>query len=94
METSYVDLESTVWVNSSTQEIYDFSQPIMTDLILTLQAEEASTSEYSLVTRDYVTFLSIAILLLLFGWLVAIDIFHRHKERSTADERRRTKISP
>lgn len=94
LETSYVDIESTVWVNSSTQEIYDFSQPIMTDLILTLQAEEASTSEYSLVTRDYVTFLSIAILLLLFGWLVAIDIFHRHKERSTADERRRTKISP
>ena len=89
LETSYVDLESTVWIDSSTQEIYDFSQPIMGDLILS----KGSTDGNSLVTRDYVTFLSIAILLLLFGWLVVIDVLHRHKERSTADERRKTKIS-
>lgn len=78
LETSYVDLGSTIWIDSSTQEVFDFNQPVMADAILILQTEEvAMPSENAFATRDYVVFLSIATLLVLFAWVVTIDLLHR-----------------
>lgn len=97
LETSYVDIKSIVWIDSVTQNVIDFNQPIWTDMIvkpLTQQPADTSTSKYSPTIGDYVTFLSIAIMLLLLVWFIIIDTIHRRKERRGIYEQCRTKISP
>ena len=104
LETSYLDLESTVWIDASTQEPCDFSQPIVTDLILSVSQEieegipfeniDDNLSSGNLATRDYITFASIVMLGVLFLGIVCIDHRQRRQERRYVDENGRTKISP
>lgn len=39
LETTYMDIENTTWINNNTGAIFDFSEPILTDMILTKQTE-------------------------------------------------------
>ena len=91
LETSYLDLESTVWIDASTQEPCDFSQPIVTDLILSPTQEiEGGLSLKNLATRDYITFASIAVLGVLMLGIVYTDHRQRRQERRYVDENGRT----
>lgn len=92
IETSHVDIVGTVWVNAETGLVIDFGQPIIEDIILSKQITEKKASP--LVTRDYITFLSIALLIIMFMGLLMVDIIQRHKERRAADEQKRTEVSP
>lgn len=88
LDTSYVDLESTTWIDVVTEEVYDFSQPIMTDLLLKQQllqepvSDETITeniqSEHTFVIRDYITFLNIVLFGLLMLSFVYINFKHRN----------------
>lgn len=97
VEITYVNLENSVWVNSETGDIFDFSQPVTSDMILSKQITANGnvpvTVSEPLIARDYITLLSIAILfILLVAWMI-LDIVQRRKERSVADEYKRTKVS-
>ena len=84
LETSYVDLENFTWLDSATGEIFDFRQPIMNDMILSKQI----TNPFA--NRDYITFLSIALLLAVLMGFGIMDAVQRKKERKVSDERKRT----
>lgn len=43
LETTYMDIENTPWINNSTGAKFDFSKPILTDMILTRQIEVVET---------------------------------------------------
>lgn len=87
LNTTYIDTVSTVWIDSATGQKFDFSQPVMTDMILFRQSEDGAYSHDSIGTGDYITFLSIAVLLIMLIGFVAIDSACRKKERRGADER-------
>ena len=96
LETTYVDIASTTWINISTGQVVDFSQPIMADMVLTRKQNETSSSDapdHPLASRDYITFLSITVLLVLLIGFVIVDAIHRHKERRSANEHSKTKAS-
>ena len=93
LETSRVDIVHTDWVNVETGELVDFSQPIMTDMIVSKQISGAKSVFELMVTRDYITLLSIVVLFIVFVCLMMLDRAHRRKERSIADEQKRTKVS-
>lgn len=102
LETTYMDIKNTTWINDSTGAVFDFSEPILTDMILTKQTEiveevpEAEEAEVlsadipvedhtvSWATRDYVLFLSVALLALLFFGLLCVDIVRFRGKRSDA----------
>ena len=81
LETNYTDIVSTTWVDTTTAQIVDFSQPIMTDMILTKQATETADPDEPLATRDYITILSVAALVALLAGFILVDVIHRRKER-------------
>lgn len=93
VETSHIDTVSTDWINTETGEIVDFSQPIMTDMILSKQITETESVHVPWVAVDYITLLSITILFILLIGLMILDIVLRRKERVTADERKQAKVS-
>lgn len=78
LKTSYVDVVNTNWVNNSTGTVFDFSEPIMVDMILSEQVDSVTP----LATRYYVLFLSIIAIVLLFFALVHVDLIRFHKRRS------------
>ena len=87
LETSYVDLTATQWIDAATGQVFDLSQPVTTDLLLISASGDQSTFAMS----DYLAFFTALLLLALFAGLVAYDIARRKKERGSADA---TKISP
>ena len=94
LETSYRDVESAVWIDSVTREVFDFGQPVRADIILAKQTADAPAAAEPPAIRDYVTYLSIAVLLMLFVGFAAIDISRGKKKGSGKDARCRTEISP
>lgn len=82
LQTTYLDIVSTVWLDAATGERFDFSQPITKDTILLRQEQEAAPAPYSIGMGDYITFISIAALLIMLAGLIMIDAVHRRKERS------------
>ena len=106
LEVSFLDLESSVWYDTATGAAVDLSLPVSGDMVLTTHLSEDANpldspvstehddGEYVPVARDYITFLSIAVLLTtLMGFAIA-DIVQRRRERSAADERKRSEVSP
>ena len=85
--TIYTDNTSSLWIDSATGEEFDFTQPILTDMILSKQSKKKPFA-----TRDYITFLSIAVLVALTAGFVVMEMKHRRKERSPADESQRTQV--
>ena len=86
LETSYVDLDSTGWVDTSTGKEIDFNQPILTDMVLTpialtSQAVSTTDSHIPVATVYYVVFLSMATLLILFFGIAIIDISRIKRKR-------------
>ena len=94
VETTHVDISDTVWIHAETGEVYDFSQPVMTDMVLTKPVAESETVTEALATNAYITFLSIAVLFILLAGFVLVDATQRHQERGATVERKQTKISP
>ena len=90
LETCYIDIENTVWLDSGTGEIFDFSRPVTEDVILVKQ--EDTNPETGWVLRDYVTFASLAALGSLLLCFAGVDLLHRRKERRKIHER--THVSP
>lgn len=103
LETSSVDLESEIWLDSENGTIFDPSQPITKDMILTRQSISDNTGgadssgemdTTATATRDIATVLSLiclAFFLICFG---IVDIRYRIKERITANERPSHEIPP
>ena len=86
LETSYVDLDSTGWVDASTGKEIDFNQPVLSDMVLTPmastpQAAGTTNSHVPVATVYYIVFLSIAILLNLFFGIATIDILRVKRKR-------------
>lgn len=96
LETNLVDVKNTVWYNTDSGEVFDFTQPITEDVILTKYSvsSEVTAPEETVTTRDIVTILSIGMLVFLFLCLAIADIRLRSKERRKADERSGTHVSP
>lgn len=106
LDPAYVDLENVVWYDVKTGEPFDFSQPILSDMIFATQdalgVTESETSEEDdpeaeipsgPLTRDYIAFLCNGVLLLLFVGFGVLDRIRRYKERRTADEGKSTEVS-
>lgn len=87
LHTTYLDVEHIVWIDSATGKAFDFSQPVMTDMILIRQAEEETPRPYSPGMGDYIAFLSIAAFLILLAGFTAVDTARRRKERSGTNGR-------
>ena len=90
LETCHIDIENTVWLDSGTGEIFDFSRPVTEDVILVKQ--ESNSPETGWVLRDYITFASLAALGSLLLCFAGVDLLHRRKERRKIHER--THVSP
>jgi len=75
VETTYVDLVDTIWKEEKTGEIIDFSQPINEDVLLVRQGDSG------LATRDYIVFLSVAMLLSLLSGFGIIEIYRFNTTR-------------
>ena len=86
LETCHIDIANTVWRNSNTGEVFDFSLPVTQDIILTKQEENMW------VMRDYITFASLAALGSLLLCFAGVDLLYRRKERKRIHER--THVSP
>ena len=84
------------WYLSGTKIPFDASTPITEDIVLvTLEPEQSTDNSVEpLATRDYITFLSIAALLVLMAGHAWIDVLRRVKERRMSREHRRRKVSP
>ena len=94
--TDYLDVKTTVWVDKETGNVVDFSQPILSDMIL-MQQLDPNVYGKSMDTNSlkaYVIVLSSIVLLLFFFCLVYVDILQRRKERSASNEPKETRISP
>lgn len=102
LETSYIDLAATIWIDTETGTVFDFAQPITKDLILTQQITDASeivAPEEEFLSEDtfpisyYVVFLSIGICFVMLLVFTGTDISHRAKESSHSNAQIETKIS-
>lgn len=89
----HVDLENTVWIEKSTGNVVDFSQPIWSDMILMKQ----SNLNIRTIGRDdidpYLMILSAGLLLVLLLGMTYFDITQRRKERRSVNESKRTHVS-
>ena len=90
LELEHIDIVDTVWLDSGTGEIFDFSRPITEDVILVKQ--EGNSPETEWVLRDYITFASLAALGSLLLCFAGVDLLHRRKERRKIHGR--THVSP
>ena len=80
-ETTYLDIVSTTWYDKATGEVVDFTQPIMSDAVFTKYPADPVPAMPLYVTRDYITFLSIAVLIILLAGFMIADIIYRRQER-------------
>jgi len=80
-ETTYLDIVSTTWYDKATGEVVDFTQPIMSDAVFTKYPADPVPAMPLFVTRDYITFLSIAVLIILLAGFMIADIIYRRQER-------------
>ena len=90
----YVDLKDTVWVEESTGTVIDFSQPIMSDMILVKQSQMNAKKLDLETIKTYVIILSAGLLFVFLLWMGCVDIRQRRKERRAANESKRTHVSP
>lgn len=90
-QSDMVDTNDVVWLVEATGEVFDFSQPVMEDVILVRSGAEGAVSDV-LVTRDYITIASIAGLVSLLLCFGAVELMRQKKERKNADGR--THVSP
>ena len=81
LKTDYLDIVSTVWIDAETGKPFDFHQPVTKDTLLLKQAEAETSSHYSIGMGDYITFASIAALLILLTGLAVTDAARRRKEK-------------
>lgn len=100
LETTYLDLNESSWINSETGETVDFSKPITTDMILTQRFEDAASQQIDAYIEEeeidfayYVTYLSIGVLLIFLFGFVFIDFRQMRKERSTVHASEQRHIS-
>lgn len=93
----HIDIVDTIWLDSSTGEIFDFSLPVTKDVILVKQEDilvnqEDDNQKNVWVLRDYITFASLAALGSLLLCFAGVDLLQRRKERRLIHER--THVSP
>jgi hypothetical protein len=77
LEAAHLDIQSTVWINTETGEPFDFSQPVLSDVILTQQHPEKPRD-----TAEYISYATVVLLLIILVVFVAVDVINRRKERS------------
>ena len=90
LETTLFDTVYTVWVDAATGEVFDFSQPVVKDVVLREQSAGHSGSKdatASLDVKNCIVLLSIAALLISLTGFVIVDIAHRRTEGSNVHER-------
>ena len=74
---AHLNIHSTVWINVETGEPFDFSQPVLSDVILTQQHPEKPRD-----TAEYISYATVVLLLIILVVFVAVDVINRRKERS------------
>lgn len=98
-----IDTETARWLDGKTGEVFDLSQPVTEDMILTMQTadEESAPAQTPAAdeteppdTGETVTVLSLFVMAVLFVCMAATDIRRRIKERRNADAQSGTHISP
>ena len=95
LKTDYMDITEVTWYDAATGQPVDLCQPILTDMTLTqMQITNTVSASYVPSTKDYVIIFSIAVLLSIMLLFITIDTMQRRKEKSCADERNQTNISP
>lgn len=92
IETTYIDYQSNVWIDTATGEVVDFSEPIMTDLVLSKQPDKTSSQKNPLQAPEYITILSFAILITMLVGMAIVDATRRAKERRKAEETQYLKV--
>ena len=91
LETTYMDLVSTVWIDNATGKPFDFSQPIVSDMILSKQTEEIQSEEELNDETVYIAWVSVAALLVLLIGLARVDMTRRVKDRRGAKNVKQSK---
>ena len=87
LESAYINTETTVWVDASTGEIFDFRQPVVADRILTKQANydaaapDSAAERTSFSIADCFLFLIMATTVILVMVFTGIDLMWRKQER-------------
>lgn len=91
LRSAFIDTETEIWVNSETGEIFDFRQPITTDLLLFSQSsvnarlqppkDEYTTPVNVLSIEEIVLFSVFLLLIMLVIHFAIIDISHRRKKK-------------
>jgi len=96
-----VDSYGDAWIDTATGEVFDFSQPVLSDLSLRAQSEtpeetasaQSSTRQIAAVSSSGIVIaLSLVLMLCLLLLFLARDFRHTH-ERKRQNESTRTKIS-
>ena len=86
LESLYINTETVIWVDSETGEVFDFSQPVMEDVILTKQMAENTDPDHqssqpgSFSTKDLIITVLLAVPLCTVMGLAAIDFLQRKNE--------------